>query len=150
MITSPQTVRVQRDGVGYDATISWHYEDRGWRVVIVCAAFEQVEARADDAFEALAQVRDQLEPQGWRIGVAGAQAGVWPSGMARDQGGGLSAYRMSDQVVGEVVDTFEPVDPSTVTTVAAQRSAARVLVEGPQHQRRSAEATRNPGAEESR
>ena len=60
----------------------------------------------------------------WRIGVAGAQADVWPSGMARDQGGGLRAYRMSSEQVGDLVDTFEPVDPATVTTVARQRAEA--------------------------
>ena len=94
MITSPQAIRVDRDGVGYGATVSWRYEDRVWVVAIESPAFEPVEARAHDAFEALCLVRAELEPHAWRIGVDGAQHDVWPSGMARYQGGGLSAYRM--------------------------------------------------------
>jgi len=129
MITSPQTIQVSRDGVVDDATIAWRTEDRLWVVAIDSPAFEPVEARAHDAFEALCLVRDELEPHGWRIGVAGAQADVWPSGMARDQGGGLRAYRMTEERVGGLVDTFEPVDPASVTTVAEQRAEADRLYE---------------------
>jgi len=129
MITSPQSISVGRDGVGYDATVSWRYEDRLRVVAIDSPAFEPVEARANDAFEALRFMRDQLERDGWRIGVVGAQADVWPSGMARDQGGGLRTYRMTGEGVGAVVDTFAPVDPATVTTVAEQRAEADRLYE---------------------
>ena len=129
MIRSPQEIRVSRDGVTSDAWIAWRSEDRLWVVGIDSPAFEPVEARAHDAFEALCLVRDALEPRGWRIGVAGAQADVWPSGMARDQGGGLRAYRMTEERVGDLVDTFEPVDPGTVTTVAEQRAEADRLYE---------------------
>lgn len=129
MITSPQTIRVGRDGVDYDATISWRTEDRLWVVAIDSPVFEPVEARANDAFEALCLVREELEPHGWRIGVAGAQADVWPSGMARDQGGGLRAYRMTEERVSGIVETFEPANPATVTTVAEQRAEADRLYE---------------------
>lgn len=94
-----------------------------YAVRIDSAVFEAVEVHADDAFEALCLVREQLEPLGWRLGVAGAQVDVWPSGMARDQGGGLRAYRVTGGQVGGLVDTFEPVDPATVTTVAKQQAA---------------------------
>lgn len=129
MIQSPQTIQVSRDGVVHEATIAWRTEDQMWVVSIVSPAFEPVEERAFDAFEALCRVREKLEPEGWRIGVAGAQADVWPSGMARDQGGGLKAYRMTEEQVGGLVDTFEPVDPATVTTVADQRAEADRLYE---------------------
>lgn len=124
MITSPQTIQVRRGESVAEATIAWRYEDRLWVVAIESPSFDPVQARADDAFEALSLVRDQLEPEGWRIGVAGSRADVWPSGMARDQGGGLRAYRITDGRAGDLVDTFEPVDPSSVATVAEQREAA--------------------------
>lgn len=129
MIPSPQTIQVARDGVASDATVSWRYERGLWVVEIIAAGFGTAQAEADDAFEALCLIREQLEPLGWRIGVAGAQAGVWPSGMARDQGGGLSAYRLGARE-GEtaVVDTFAPVDPSAVTTVVEQRAEADRLM----------------------
>lgn len=130
MIQSPQTIQVGRDGVVHDATISWRFtEDWRYEVAITSAAFEPVEARANDAFEALCLVREALEPLGWRVGVAGAQADVWPSGMARDQGGGYVAYRMTAENVGGVVNTFEPVDPASVTTVAEQRAETERLLD---------------------
>ena len=123
IIESPQTVQLSKDGVAHAGSVEWRLTDEyRWAVSIECAAFEPVEAIADDAFEALCRVREQLEPHGWRVGVAGAQPGVWPSGMARDQGGGRRAYRISGGVAGDLVDTFEPVDPETVTTVAEQQA----------------------------
>ncbi|MFW6597217.1 hypothetical protein ACQBAU_05180 [Propionibacteriaceae bacterium Y2011] len=123
MITSPQSIRMSRNGVGHDATVAWESHDGlTWTVSITCAEFGRVEARADDAFEALCHLRDELEPLGWRIGVAGAQVDVWPSGMARDQGGGKVAYRVSADWNHTRVDTFEPVDPDLVATVAEQRA----------------------------
>ena len=51
--------------------------------------------------------------------------------MARDQGGGLTAYRLEAEVEAEaeaeadtVVDTFAPVDPAATSTVAAQQADA--------------------------
>ena len=120
MTDGSRTIPVSREGIVRDATISWRFERTNWVVEIVSAGFGTALARADDAFEALCLIREELEPFGWRIGVAGAQVDVWPSGMARDQGGGLRAYRMTGERVGDLVDTFEPVDPQTVTTVALQ------------------------------
>lgn len=124
MNEAPRTFRVSRDGVVHEATVSWRLEGAVWIVTVESPELGSVEARADDAFEALCRVREQLEPAGWRLGVAGAQVDVWPSGMARDQGGGLRAYRLTDKVAGPLVDTFEPVDPATVTTVADQQATA--------------------------
>jgi len=129
--TSPQAIRVSRDGVLHDASIAWRYVGYlDYVAELSSAAFEPVEAHAEDAFEALCLLRETLEPQGWRIGVAGAQPGVWPSGMARDQGGGLVAYRLTAAGAGGTVHTFEPVDPATVTTVEAQQAEAERLLGG--------------------
>jgi hypothetical protein len=122
MIQSPQAIQVARNGVASDASVAWRYEQGAWVVEVSSSAFEPVEARENDAFEALCLIRAQLEPLGWRIGVAGAQVDVWPSGMSRDQGGGLSAYRMTAHGAGDVVDTFAPVDPLSVTTLGDQKS----------------------------
>ncbi|WP_435749094.1 hypothetical protein [Microbacterium sp. PMB16] len=125
MIQSPQRIEASRDGVVHEATISWQFTpDYRWTVSIESPSFDAFEATENDAFEALCTVREHLEPQGWRLGVVGAQIDVWPSGMARDQGGGKAAYRISARGAGAVVQTFEPADPATVTTVAEQRAAA--------------------------
>jgi hypothetical protein len=51
-----------------------------------------------------------------------SQPDVWPSGMARDQGGGLTSYRMTADGAAGIVDTFQPVGPDSVTTLAEQRA----------------------------
>lgn len=122
-VESPQAIELSKDGFVHVGSVAWQLtDDYRWTVSIACAAFDTVAALADDAFEALCLVREQLEPHGWRIGVIGAQLGVWPSGMERDQGGGKVAYRQEGGQVGDLVDTFEPVDPSAVTTVAEQQA----------------------------
>lgn len=117
-------IAVRRGEETVPATIGWRRE--GWRyaVTISSARFDTIDEVADDAFEALCRIRGHLEPLGWRIGVVGAQTDVWPSGMARDQGGGLRAYRVGTDRIGDLVDVFEPADPETVTTVEAQRAEA--------------------------
>lgn len=134
MIQSPQAIQVAREGVVSDATVAWRYERGSW-IVEIEADGGQVEARADDAFEALCVIREQLESAGLRIGVAGAQRDVWPSGMSRDQGGGLVAYRMTAAGAAGMVDTFEPVDPAAVVTVAEQRAGIERLLEESRQQR---------------
>lgn len=126
-----RTIRASRDGALHDVVVAWWLEETRWRVTVVLPAADdpaEVGAEADDAFEALCRVRDELEPLGWRLGVAGAQPEVWPSGMARDQGGGLRAYRMTAESAGDLVDTFAAVDPATVVTVAEQQAVVDGLV----------------------
>lgn len=122
MIQSPQSIRVARHGLEKHAVVAWHREGRYWIVEITSSEFGTLRARESDAFKALCAVREQVEPLGWRVGVAGAQADVWPSGMGRDQGGGLTAYRTPARQGEKIVGTFQPVDPETTTTVAEQRA----------------------------
>ncbi|HEX8310775.1 MAG TPA: hypothetical protein VF614_05615 [Chthoniobacteraceae bacterium] len=54
-----------------------------------------IEASATDYFEAFSQIRLQLEPERLIPLCYGASLNVFPSGMARDMGSGLSAYRLT-------------------------------------------------------
>ncbi|GAA3599115.1 hypothetical protein GCM10022198_24200 [Klugiella xanthotipulae] len=137
MIQSPQIIQVLNGDAVHEAKVSWWREGARWAVDITSQAFEPTAAEAADAFEALCVVREALEQRGWRIGVTGAQADVWPSGMARDQGGGLRAYRMTTDGIAGLVDTFQPVNPTTVVTVAAQRAETDRLYEEIQHKNQS-------------
>lgn len=122
---SPLKVAASHGGLIHEVRISWwQTEDWQWVVIVNSPEIGAVERRANDAFEALCLVREELDPRGWRLGIAGAQPDVWPSGMARDQGGGLSAYRLAAAGAQDLVFTFSPVDPATVTSVAEQRTAA--------------------------
>lgn len=77
-----------------------------------------------DFFDALCVVRHQLEERGVLLDCYGASLNVFPSGMSRDMGRGLKAYkltlgqrgRMQDLV--RIFDTGPDVQPATV---AAQR-----------------------------
>jgi hypothetical protein len=84
----------------------------------------QLRAIGSDAFEALAGIREQLEPFGWLVAVHGSRLDTYPSGMARDMGGGFRVYvlRMGQSARSEdLVDTFGRADPSFLATVAEQQ-----------------------------
>jgi hypothetical protein len=80
----------------------------------------EITARALDFFEAMCQIRRQLEAIGWRPVCYGSSLNVYPSGMARDMGRGLKAYRMehgrrvdlADLV--SIFDTGPDVNPCSV------------------------------------
>jgi hypothetical protein len=76
-----------------------------------------------DQFECLLLARVELEPQGFRFLVNGARRNVWPSGMARDMGGGRKAYVLVLGQPGrpELVDIFETADESQIALVQEQR-----------------------------
>src|ERR1700752_894126 len=54
-----------------------------------------LDAEASDYFEAFCQIRRQLEKDGLIPFCYGASLNVYPSGMARDMGLGLKAYKLT-------------------------------------------------------
>lgn len=80
-----------------------------------------VTERAADAFEALVRVRRRLEPDNWFLAVAGARRDTYPSGMARDQGGGLRAYVLQmGRPATELVSIFDDAPRELVAGVDEQ------------------------------
>lgn len=75
---------------------------------------------ADDYFEAMCEIRRELEKNNLKLNCYGASKNVYPSGMCRDMGMGLKAYkmrlgihvRMSDLVI--IFETGPDVEPATV------------------------------------
>ena len=55
----------------------------------------EIEASSSDYFEAFSEVRLKLEQVGLIPFCYGASLNVFPSGMCRDMGAGLSAYRLT-------------------------------------------------------
>jgi hypothetical protein len=83
-----------------------------------------LEATARDYFEAFCQVREQLEPEHLIPFCYGASVNVFPSGMSRDMGGGLGAYRcQSGQRASrdDLVDIFASGDDVMPSSVAQQK-----------------------------
>lgn len=75
-------------------------------------------ATGPDLFEALTRLRRQLEPAGIAVAAQGARRDVWPSGMARDMGGGQSAYVMRPGQRTELADLVPTLDDAPVELLA--------------------------------
>lgn len=82
-------------------------------------------ATGPDMFEALVRLRRQLEPDGLGIAVQGSRRDAYPSGMARDMGGGERIYvmRPGRQATGkDLVDTFADAPVDQLATIEEQRT----------------------------
>ena len=66
-----------------------------------------IDAESSDFFEALCLIRQQLEPEGLIPFCYGASLNVYPSGMARNMGGGLKAYRLTKGEPARMIDLVE-------------------------------------------
>jgi hypothetical protein len=78
---------------------------------LICAyRGKTIEAEAGDFFEALCLIRRQLEHEGLIPFCYGASLNVFPSGMARDMGAGLKAYRLKKGVHARGADLVEIFD----------------------------------------
>lgn len=118
-----RTVTLIGPGGRVSGRVRWELVGDDFRVVLDSPGgrWESVER---DYFEALTQIRRQLEPAGWRIAVQGARRTTYPSGVLRDQGGAHKVYvlqlgrpaRREDRV-----NTFDDADPADLATVAEQR-----------------------------
>jgi hypothetical protein len=77
-----------------------------------------------DLFEALRELRRQLDPLGIRLGCNGVRRDTWASGMQRDMGGGTTVYLLIPGQPGRPaqVDTLGPTALSQIGTVAEQQA----------------------------
>jgi hypothetical protein len=90
-------------------------------------------AAGRDLFDALQQLRLQLEPLGWFPLCNGSRIDCYPSGMARDMGGASSLYELG---IGKadrfpLVGLFEPAPPDKVGTVTEQDAYFGRWIRGP-------------------
>jgi hypothetical protein len=82
-------------------------------------------ATGPDMFEALVRLRRQLEPDGMMVAVQGSRRDGFPSGMARDMGGGLQVYVMRHRRsarIKDLVGTLDDAPPDQLATVDEQRA----------------------------
>jgi len=100
-------------------------DDDGWfRLELDAPELGTRAAEASDVFECLCRIRVPLDHEGVRLCCNGARRDVWPSGMARDMGGGFRAYvleigrRASRE---DLVDIFDPAPIESIATVDEQR-----------------------------
>ena len=96
----------------------------GYRLELAVPEIGAQTAEASDVFECLCRVRTQLDREGIRLCCNGARLNVWPSGMARDMGGGLKAYVLQvgrRASIDDLVDIFDSAPIEDIATVAEQR-----------------------------
>jgi hypothetical protein len=80
----------------------------------------EITRSAADYFEAMCQIRNELEAGGWRPVCYGSSQTVYPSGMCRNMGRGLKAYRLhlgrpaANIDLVSIFDTGPDVEPSSV------------------------------------
>ena len=96
---------------------------QGVHSLVVTIADQTWSAEADDAFAALCEIRRDLEREGWMLAIEGSRVRSYPSGMQRDQGGGLWVYRLEPGASAgrdSQRSIFDSVDVSECGTVAEQ------------------------------
>ncbi|HEV7298135.1 MAG TPA: hypothetical protein VGN72_02140 [Tepidisphaeraceae bacterium] len=110
---------VADDGSALEGVFELDHESEAC-VLTLDFARERLRAEASDYFEALADIRGQLAQRKLRPVCYGASRNVFPSGMARDMGAGLKAYRLTlgkparmKDLVG-ILDVGPDVDPVPV------------------------------------
>jgi len=80
-------------------------DEVGERCVLACTyRGKTISAEASDFFEALCAIRRQLEADGLIPFCYGASLNVFPSGMARNMGAGLKAYRLKQGIHARPAD----------------------------------------------
>lgn len=105
------------------ALISFGWDGRNaYLSVEVPGADISAQAEGRDLFDGLQQIRRELEPRGWYPLCNGARIDCYPSGMARDMGGGRAVYELTMGKPGRppLVGLFEPAPPERVGAVADQ------------------------------
>jgi len=115
----------QRSGATVSAVISSERDGVNAHLAIEAPELElTLQADGPDLFAALQQLRRTLQPTGWVPLCNGARVDCYPSGMARDMGGGESVYVLSAKRQlrrrPPLVGTFEPASKEAVGTVADQ------------------------------
>ncbi|MGI9199533.1 MAG: hypothetical protein ACR2QL_00640 [Woeseiaceae bacterium] len=114
-----------KDGSTEAAEIEWWVDEirqlgQPKSTVKVTVGSRSREKSGFDFFEAFQKARKPFESDGFRFLCYGASLKVWPSGMARDMGGGMKAYRLYEDrrpSMDDLVQIFasgEGVIPSTV------------------------------------
>jgi len=94
-------------------------------------------ATGSDMFMALVRLRRQLEPDGLMVAVQGSRRDTYPSGMARDMGGGMQVYILRRGQPGrpeDLVKTLEDAPPDQMATVDDQRAFFEAWLAEPKKQ----------------
>jgi hypothetical protein len=114
------SLKVQnKEGKLFDAGIKYYRKGRDWRLEFTSPLAPKMYFIEGDVFECLTQLRLKLAKYGCKPLCAGARIDVYPSGMGRDMGDGLSAQVLSSDSV-EHVHIFDYTEPDLIVSVEEQ------------------------------
>ncbi len=118
-----------------DERAIFEFDEERDRCLLTCRYRDNaISSEAMDYFEALALIRRQLEPEGLIPYCYGASLNVFPSGMGRDMGQGLRAYKMTlgkHAKMTDLVDIFDEGVDIVHADVDAQEQFYRNWLETP-------------------
>jgi hypothetical protein len=119
----PEQTRLRGWRDGYDGPIPTYRIELVTRLGSYTCPYT---ATGPDMFQTLVRLRRQLEPDGLMVALQGSRRDTWPSGMARDMGGGLKIYVLRRGVPGrpDLVATLDDAEPGELATVSEQREFA--------------------------
>ena len=122
---SEHSVPFIRDGEPYaEGRFLVYEEDDSIRLVLELGS-EVLTSIADDCFEAFCGIRTQLEERRIHPQCAGSIRSVFPSGMSRSMGNGLTAYRLSighQALTKDLVGIFDDANGLPPSTVKEQEA----------------------------
>lgn len=101
-----------------------HSESAPWKLSLSGLQLDKTEFTGNDLFEALIELRRELEKGNCQLLCAGARPNVFPSGMSRGMGGGLRAYaaKMGEPArQSDLVDIFDYASPEIIGSVEDQK-----------------------------
>jgi hypothetical protein len=95
-------------------------------------------SKSNDYFGALIEIRKGLEAKQIRLLCWGARKDVWPSGMQRDMGAGMTAYQLLEDGTNnpDARSIFEYAAPETVGTIDEQKANAEAWYQKARGRRR--------------
>lgn len=107
---------LNRDGRVEVGSIEYEPDDETYGLT-VCVDGETYKSIGGDFFDTFCRIRRfELEPRGWLPKCIGAEKDIWPSGMCRDMGRGLVAYKLtlgdpktSNVEIFAVIENLQPV-----------------------------------------
>lgn len=115
-------VRLVRGGAESTGTLRWWQSGPRDFQVALDRPTGTVHGRGPDLFDALVDVRRQLEVDGWLLALQGARRDTFPSGMTREMAGGARVYvlRVGEQA-RDTVGTFDDAPAELLGTVEEQQ-----------------------------
>jgi hypothetical protein len=121
-------VLVVRDSEQLSCSLKWAMRPDRTYWIVLDGPVGTINGAGNDLFEALQEIRRELELRGWLVAVQGARKDTYPTGMVRDMIGARRVYvlQLGSNAEREwLVDIFADADVESLATVEQQKDYYR-------------------------